>query len=78
LWDKKTQNLDPGILKVKLFPHSSIKTNKLRYENAQKHLKSWFNRRASFWRSWGNTLFITKKIILDLNNKRMKPSLKLG
>jgi hypothetical protein len=36
---KKTQNLDPGILKVKLFPHSLTKTTKLWYENAQKKIK---------------------------------------
>jgi hypothetical protein len=45
----KTPNLDPGILRVKLFPYSLTRKAKLWYENApKKDLKSWFNLRASF------------------------------
>jgi hypothetical protein len=66
----KTPNLDPGILRVKLFPYSLTRKAKLWYENApKKDLKSWFNLRASFLERFGKCTLLHKKYILDFKQQ---------
>ena len=50
----KTPNLDPSILKIKLFPHTlSGYVNSWFQKTPKGNLKSWFNMRASFLDRFG-------------------------
>lgn len=64
-WKIRTPNIDPGVLRVKLFPHSLTGLAKVWYKSAPaKDLKSWFNLRASFLEKFGESLD-HQKFILD-------------
>jgi hypothetical protein len=62
----RTSNIDPGVLRVKLFPHSLIGLARLWYENLRtKDLKLWFNLRASFLEKFGECTLEHQKPVLD-------------
>lgn len=61
-----TPNIDPGVLRVKLFPHSLIGLARIWYESAlTKDLKLWFNLRASFLEKFGECTLDHQKFMLD-------------
>ena len=63
-------NLDPMILKDKLFPQSLTQIAKIWYDNTPKrYLKSWYNVRASFLDRFGKCTLYHKKIILDFKQQ---------
>jgi hypothetical protein len=67
LCDKiKPANMDPGVLRVKLFPHSLIGLAKTWCETvAEKEKRLWFNLRASFLERFGKCTIEHQKLMLD-------------
>ena len=58
--------MDPGVLRVKLFPHSLIGLAKTWYENVpEKEKILWCNLRASFLERSGKCTIEHQKLMLD-------------
>jgi hypothetical protein len=57
----KPANMDPGVLRVNLFPHSLIALAKV----PEKEKKLWFNLRASFLERFGKCTIENQALMLD-------------
>jgi hypothetical protein len=67
-----TSNIDPGTLRVKLFPHSLAGAATLWYESLPPKDKYWFNMRTSFLETFGECTTEHQKLILSFKQLEKK------
>ena len=49
-----TPNIDPDVLRIKLFPHSLVREATTWYETLPQQDKHWFNMRVAFLEAYGD------------------------
>jgi hypothetical protein len=60
-----TSNIDPGTLRIKLFPHSLVGEATTWYETLPQQDKHWFNTRAAFLEAYGDCSNNHQKLMLS-------------